>query len=893
MLIMLAAPLAFAMCLSGFVRAEEESAFAPKNGIPLVVVRVDEQELHQDGDNWYGSIDDMNSSKDHSVRCKGTVEIIVPDGYQSEFGGNAPSGALKLDYIRGRGNSTWDPDPGRKKPYKIKFDKKQALFGMDEAKEWALMANANDRTLMKNHITSWLGIAMGHEESPRMIPVDVVMTDSTENPAKTQYLGSYCLSELVDLKGIRSDLHDPKSSGATEGIDTWYLLTIYNDYQNADEPESTVFRTDGGIDLINKDPSYDDTDGALTDEEEQQRAYIRKYVQDIEDIIMKTDQIDEEAHERLASMVDLESVADYWLVQEFCGNGDAFVTSSTYMYKKRDGKLCMGPLWDFDIAWGTIWETEDISDHEDIKGLNGTQMPWLFELRDKDPLFGEILEQRWEVMNQKLAEMTQTNGVIDGYASELALSQAENARLWPDSQEWDDGDDQDDTAPPEVHGYQDEVTGLKRWIDARRNWINEHREQLGKVYCDVSFAADDQVIKTVRVMYGGQTQQQLAPVAPEKDGYVFSQWVEEESGEPFESYTIDRDIRVVPEYVREEDAVVPEHLVFSEQEDWTSLQSQSVILKTCGIYPQDTTNQTVVWTVDDESVASIDDENRLVLHKTGKTTITATLYNGVSGSYVLHVYDEEETSKVSTEAVRPDVTEVTMKRDDFKQITYSLEPENKPVESTYVAFSSSDEDIVEIDEYGVLTAKKPGTAVITLEIPVYDDEEEAITAQVSVTVEPNVYTITYDLNGGTLDGKTGKITEEYEEGSEVTVKAAPVRDGYTFQYWEGSRYNPGDTFMATEDHTLKAVWKESSSGGSDGSGQSYSGASADSTKTGASGTTARAADTGNTAKTGTASKNAQSAKTGDTDLLTRWFVLMLISGVVLTASVMSFRKRKA
>ena len=51
MLIVLAAPLAFVMCLSGSVRAEEESRFAPKNGIPLVVVRVDEQELHQDGDN--------------------------------------------------------------------------------------------------------------------------------------------------------------------------------------------------------------------------------------------------------------------------------------------------------------------------------------------------------------------------------------------------------------------------------------------------------------------------------------------------------------------------------------------------------------------------------------------------------------------------------------------------------------------------------------------------------------------------------------------------------------------------------------------------------------------------------------------------------------------------
>lgn len=68
--------------------------------------------------------------------------------------------------------------------------------------------------------------------------------------------------------------------------------------------------------------------------------------------------------------------------------------------------------------------------------------------------------------------------------------------------------------------------------------------------------------------------------------------------------------------------------------------------------------------------------------------------------------------------------------------------------------------------------------------------------------------ITFDLAGGTMDGKTGLIKKKYGRGEIITIPGPPVRKGYEFLYWEGSRYNPGDQYKVTGDHTLTAVWKK-------------------------------------------------------------------------------------
>lgn len=70
------------------------------------------------------------------------------------------------------------------------------------------------------------------------------------------------------------------------------------------------------------------------------------------------------------------------------------------------------------------------------------------------------------------------------------------------------------------------------------------------------------------------------------------------------------------------------------------------------------------------------------------------------------------------------------------------------------------------------------------------------------------YTITVDPNGGNWDGDNSKKIEQYYKGEKFILPKAPVKNGYIFQYWYGSKYNPGDKYTVIGDHTFTAVWKK-------------------------------------------------------------------------------------
>ncbi len=72
--------------------------------------------------------------------------------------------------------------------------------------------------------------------------------------------------------------------------------------------------------------------------------------------------------------------------------------------------------------------------------------------------------------------------------------------------------------------------------------------------------------------------------------------------------------------------------------------------------------------------------------------------------------------------------------------------------------------------------------------------------------EAGTATITYDLNGGTYNGSTANIEENYKIGEVISIHAAPDREGYVFSYWQGSAYQPGDSYTVEGDHTFTAVW---------------------------------------------------------------------------------------
>ena len=599
----------------------QDDDLTPRNGVPLVIVRVDETAG--------GSIDAMNSSYQHKQKCtSATMEILLPEGYSGGYAStgtaSVPEGEMELNYIRGRGNSTWNSS---KKPYKLELNGKQDLFGMGASEDWALMANSYDQTLMRNQITFWLGEQMGLSFTPQQIPVDLVMIGSESG---VHWCGSYCLCETIKVENTRVAIDKLKKNDA-DNITGGYLMAIYSD-QGEDIPASTVFITNHGVEFANDTPEYDDTDPdkPLTEAQQSQRAYIRDFMQELDDLIM-ADEIDAARHEEIASKMDLTSLADYWLLQEISFNTDGFATTSTYLYKERDGKLYWGPLWDFDNAWNNngLWNDSNLT-------FNNTAMLWIDQLREHDPQFVSLLQERWSLLNEKLGELTRTGGIIDQYAAEVSASQQADYGIWED-------------AAGDYHGtsaqdFATAVDELKSWIDDRRAWAESNKADIGKVYYTVSYEANGQVVATEQVRHGNKAV--MDPDAPALAGYVFKCW--KNGNKTPNKVTIVEDTVFTAEYVEEDAAVAPEELIIDIPEEMEVQLSSGFFPEIDGcemtlddfayIEPYDATNPRVRWTSSDEAVASIDEVNhRVVLHGGGDAIITGTLYNGLSSSFVLRV----------------------------------------------------------------------------------------------------------------------------------------------------------------------------------------------------------------------------------------------------------------
>lgn len=74
-----------------------------------------------------------------------------------------------------------------------------------------------------------------------------------------------------------------------------------------------------------------------------------------------------------------------------------------------------------------------------------------------------------------------------------------------------------------------------------------------------------------------------------------------------------------------------------------------------------------------------------------------------------------------------------------------------------------------------------------------------------------VYTVTYNLNGGTGASGVSYDKKQVKPGDTVTVKAAPTRSGYTFTGWfDGEKnYQPGEKItVLNADLALTAQWKK-------------------------------------------------------------------------------------
>ena len=139
------------------------------------------------------SIDTINADKE--ARIGATAAICGTEGGEYDL---AP---LAIE-MKTRGNTTFWPD---KKPYQIKFDKKQDLFGMGKAKKWILLANYYDGTMVRTKVFFDLADEIGLDYTGKSAFVDLYIDGD--------YRGVYQITEKIEIGSTRVDLKDEYGDG--------------------------------------------------------------------------------------------------------------------------------------------------------------------------------------------------------------------------------------------------------------------------------------------------------------------------------------------------------------------------------------------------------------------------------------------------------------------------------------------------------------------------------------------------------------------------------------------------------------------------------------------------------------------------------------------------------
>ena len=108
------------------------------------------------------------------------------------------------------------------------------------------------------------------------------------------------------------------------------------------------------------------------------------------------------------------------------------------------------------------------------------------------------------------------------------------------------------------------------------------------------------------------------------------------------------------------------------------------------------------------------------------------------------------------------------------------------------------------------TPTRPSDDKYAYEFAGWDPEIAEVTEDAAYTAKykaaPRKGVLTFDLAGGTLDGKTGTVTVEANVGDTIKLPGAPTKRGYAFKFWKGSEYAAGAEYKVEGDHAFAAEW---------------------------------------------------------------------------------------
>lgn len=343
-----------------------------------------------------------------------------------------------------------------------------ALLGLPVENDWVLHGPYSDKTLLRNVLAMYIGRSMGRYAS-RWRLVELILNDN--------YHGVYVLMEKVKRDNDRIDISRLEPSDTSgDAVTGGYVIKIdkmdgsevggwFSEYETMTDASRTTF-----YQYHYPRPSE------ITPE---QRAYIQEFFRNFESVMWSDDFANPASG--YPSLMDVDSAVDYVLHSEVTNNVDAY-RLSTFMYKDRDsvdGRLVLGPPWDYNIAFGNAnyydgASTSDFRVNEPLPSDDAFHGPFWWRKLTADTSFAGALVERWNELRASTLSAERLALFVDQYADTLEEAQQRNFERWPVLNQW---------IWPNVvvtGSYAAEVAYLKSWLSDRLDWLDESLPEIGE-----------------------------------------------------------------------------------------------------------------------------------------------------------------------------------------------------------------------------------------------------------------------------------------------------------------------------------------------------------------------------------------------------------------------------
>ncbi len=343
-----------------------------------------------------------------------------------------------------------------------------SLLGMPEEEDWILYAPYSDKSLIRNILIYDLSRDMGRYAS---------RSQFVELNINNAFQGLYVFMEKLKRDSNRIAINKLKEDENTgEDLTGGYILKIdktagnnlgegYNDLNSFTSlygpPNATIGQE---IHFLYEEPDAED----ITIE---QKAYIADYVSQFEDALASDDFRDPVLG--YGTYIDIDSFIDFFLLNELSNNVDGY-RLSTFMYKDKNEKLKLGPIWDFNLAFGNadycsggetnVWAYKfNERCPEDF-----WQVPFWWNRLLQDPEFVSRLKDRWNTLRAGVLSNGSIVNKVDDYVTTLnkAGSVESNFNTWNilGTYIW----------PNRFIGssHDEEIGYLKSWTNDRLSWLD-------------------------------------------------------------------------------------------------------------------------------------------------------------------------------------------------------------------------------------------------------------------------------------------------------------------------------------------------------------------------------------------------------------------------------------